>query len=136
MHLFRPSLALAIYYRDAGTIFPVAGTLAMNWFTNVELVLSGKYKLFELLSHLDGNAPPLVRGGKYLNDQFEYKFSLSPDAEVFLLQARLGQSFGLVLFGSRRAGLIEETISSLKAKYGREGPFVFLQGGVVDSPRG
>ena len=122
-------LALAIYFREAGAIFPATGTLAMNWFTNVELVLHGRYKLFDHLTDVAANTPPLVRGGKYLDDQFEYKFSLSADREVFLLQATFGQSFGLVLFGSRKPGLIEETISSLQTKYGREGPIVFLQGG-------
>jgi hypothetical protein len=133
VNTFARKLALAIYYRDARSIFPAAGTIAMNWFTNVELVLHGKYKLFEELSHVEGSAPPRIRGGKYLNDQFEYKLSLSPDAEVFLLQARLGQSFGLVLFGSRKPGPIEETMSSLKAKHGREGPIIFLQGGAAQA---
>ena len=131
VNTFARKLALAIYYRDAGAIFPASGTLAMNWFTNIELVLNGTYKMFDLLANLDGNTPPLVRGGKYLGDQFEYKLSISPDAEVFLLQAKLGRSFGIVLFGSRRPGPIEETIAGLKNKLGPKSPFIFLQGGAT-----
>ena len=126
---FARKLALAIFYRETAVIFPATGTLAFNWFTNVELVTHGTYKLFDQLAHIDGSAPLVVRGGKYLTDQFEYKISLSPRASVFLLQARLGQSFGLVIFGSRLPGPIEETVASLQAKYGHQGPIAFLQGG-------
>jgi hypothetical protein len=40
----------------------------------------GKYPIFEILKHIPGDAPKPVRSGKFPNDQFEYKFSLSPTA--------------------------------------------------------
>ncbi len=127
VNTFARKLGKALYYKHTNAIFPNDGTLAFNWFTNVELVLHGRYKLFETLSDIDGSVPSLVRGGKYLNDQFEYKISPSPDADVFLLQAKLGRSFGIVLMGSRRAGPIEQSLASLQAEYGRTGPIIVLQ---------
>jgi hypothetical protein len=127
--VFARKLALATFYRETGTIFPSTGTLAMNWFTNVELVLHGRYKVFEGLKDIDGTSPPVVRGGKYLDDQFEYRLSLSSDSEVFLLQAKFGRSFGIVVFGCQRPGPIEETVEQLSATFGRKGPIEFIQSG-------
>ena len=131
VNTFARKLGKGLYYKHTNSVFPNDGTLVFNWFTNVELVLHGRYKLFETLSDIEGNAPGLVRGGKYLNDQFEYKISPSSDAGVFLLQAKLGRSFGIVLMGSRKAGPIEESLASLQAEHGREGPIILLQSSVA-----
>ena len=66
-------LAKGIFYRETGTVFPDEGCLLLNWFTNSDLLRDGKYPAFDLLKEIGGNAPPLQRTGKYLNDQFEYE---------------------------------------------------------------
>ena len=93
-------LSKGVFYRETHQIFSEEGCLLLNWFTNADLVRDGKYVVFDLLKEVDGEAPPTVRTGKYLGDQFEYKFSLAPERNVFILQARFGGAFGLVVFGS------------------------------------
>lgn len=135
---FSRKLAKAVYFREVGAIFPNEGTLLLNWFTNAELVKHGKYVLFDLLKDVPGRAVPLRRGGKYLDDQFQYKLSIAPESHVFLLQARFGVAFGLVIFGSTRPQVIEPVVEQLRAKYSKDGPFVVLQsaanGAYMDSP--
>jgi hypothetical protein len=124
---FSLKLSKAIYYREAHQAFPSTGTVIMHWFTNVELVRHGKYVLFEHLQSLSGHAPQLVRGRKFLNDQFEYKVSLSDDRQILVLQVRIGQSFGMIIYASIAPGVLEEAMSKLRAKYQRTGPFDVLQ---------
>src|SRR5215813_3575574 len=57
--------------------------------------------------HMTGTAPTLIRSGKYLNDQFAYKVSLSDDKRLLALQAGFGNTFGFVVFGSTKPGLLE-----------------------------
>jgi hypothetical protein len=107
MAVLARKLTKGIYYRDVQAIFPNDGCLVMTWFTNTDLLHDGKYPMFEILKHIDGNAPTLTRAGKFLNDQFEYKFTLSPEKHLLVLQARFGTSFGFVVFGSTTPGLME-----------------------------
>lgn len=120
-------LAKGIFYRETQTIFPDNGCLLLNWFTNAELIREGKYVVFDLLKELGGSAPPLQRSNKYLNDQFEYKITLSPEMNIMILQARFGNSFGLVVFGSTLPDRLEAMISRLREQSSREGPFAVLQ---------
>jgi hypothetical protein len=120
-------LAKGIFYREAGTVFPDEGCLLLNWFTNADLLRTGKYVIFDLLKELGGNAPPLERSGKYLNDQFEYKSSLSPEKEFLVLQARFGNAFGLVVFGSALPDRLEAIVTRLRKQTERDGPFAVLQ---------
>lgn len=120
-------LAKGIYYSEAGRPFPNDACLLLNWFTNAELLRTGKYLLFDLLKELGGTAPPLQRSGKYLNDQFEYKLSLSPEKEFLVLQARFGNAFGLVVFGSAIPGKLEAIVTRLREQTERDGPFAILQ---------
>ena len=126
---FASKIAKALYYQSAKRIFPNDGSLLLHWFTNVELVKTGSYKMFDAMAQVPGHAPVLKRASKLLNDQFEFKLSLSPDLSIFVAQVRLGTAFGMVIFGSTRQGQIEDAIASLREKYGKEGPVVFLQGG-------
>lgn len=131
---FSRKLAKAIYFREAGAVFPNEGTLLLNWFTNVELVQHGKYVLFDLLKDVPGRAVPLRRGGKYLDEQFEYKLSITPENHVFMLQARFGVAFGLVIFGSTQPQVIGPVVDQLRAKYGNDGRFVMLQSAAISAP--
>lgn len=126
---FATKLAKAIFYREAGMIFPSSGCLLMTWFTNADLLQDGKYPVFDALAHVAGQEPPLVRAGRFLNDQFGYKFSLSPEKSVFVLQARFGNSFGFVVFGSTIQGMLERQLQEIAEASPREdgGPFVVLQ---------
>lgn len=120
-------LAKGIYYREAGIPFPDDGCLILNWFTNADLLRTGKYLVFDLLKELGGTTPPLQRSGQYLNDQFEYKLSLSAEKDILVLQARFGNAFGLVVFGSTLPGKLEAIVTRLREKSQRDGPFAVLQ---------
>lgn len=120
-------LAKGLFYRETQRIFPDEGCLLLNWFTNADLIRDGKYVVFDLLKSLTGDAPPTVRSGKHLGDQFEYKLSLAAERNVFIIQARFGGAFGLALFGSTVPGLLESGISRLREQTAREGPFAVLQ---------
>ena len=133
---FARKLAKAIYFREVGAIFSNEGTLLLNWFTNAELVKHGKYVLFDLLKDVPGRAVPLRRGGKYLDEQFQYKLSITSENHVFILQARLGVAFGFVIFGSTQTQVIEPVVELLRAKYGKDGPFVMLQSGAAGEQPG
>lgn len=120
-------LSKGIYYREVGSPFPDDGCLLLNWFTNADILRTGKYIVFDLLKELGGTAPPLQRGGSYLNDQFEYKLSLSPEKDILVLQARFGNAFGLVVFGSTLPGKLESIVTRLRENSQRNGPFAVLQ---------
>ncbi len=120
-------LAKGVFYREVATPFPDEGCLLLNWFTNSELFRTGQYMVFDLLKELSGTAPPLLRSGQYLNDQFEYKLSLSADKTTMVLQARFGNTFGLVVFGSSIVGLLEASVTRLREQTERSGPFAVLQ---------
>jgi hypothetical protein len=124
---FARKLSKAIYFRETGKSFPNSGAIVMHWFTNVELVRNGKYVLFEQLQSLDGHAPKLVRSGKYLDDQFEFKISLSEDQQVFIAQVRVGLSFGMIIYASTDGKVLEGALSQLESKYQHNGPFSVLQ---------
>jgi hypothetical protein len=122
-------LAKGIYWRHTRDIFPNDGGLAMTWYTNADVACDGGYKLFESLQHLAGNAPLLTRSGTYLNDQFEYKFSLSPEKHILTMQAKFGNAFGFAVFGSTTPGLLEKNIHLAVASPRADGvePFRMLQ---------
>lgn len=127
VRVFALKLGKGIFYREARFPFPDSGCLLLNWFTNADLFREGKYVVFDLLRELAGTAPLLTRSGKYLNDQFEYKLSLSAEKDIFVLQARFGNSFGLVIFGSSVEGKLETMVTRLREQTQRNGPFVVLQ---------
>ena len=120
-------LSKGIFYRETGSPFPDEGCLILNWFTNEELFREGKYITFDLLKEIAGTAPQTQRSGKYLNDQFEYKLSLSNEREFFVLQARFSNAFGLAVFGSTQPNRLEAMVSRLREKTSRNGPFAILQ---------
>ncbi|MEF7615514.1 hypothetical protein V4F39_16485 [Aquincola sp. MAHUQ-54] len=134
--IFARKLAKGIFYREAGFSFPNDGCLLLNWFTNADFMRDGKYTVFDLLKELSGDAPPLLRGGKFLNDQFEYKLSISPNKNVFVVQARFGNAFGFAVFGSTTPGTLETSIERLREQSQRDGPFAVLQSLTLGEARG
>ncbi len=125
--VFARKLAKAIFFRETGKIFPDEGCLLLNWFSNSDYIREGKYPVFEMMKEIGGNVPPLQRTGKYLNDQFEYKFTLAPDGAMTALQARFGNAFGFVVFGSCLPGRLEAIVVRLREKTSHDGPFAILQ---------
>lgn len=126
-------LAKGLFFRETSSPFPDHGCLLLNWFTNVELLKSARYPMFDLLNQIGGEAPPLRRSGQYLNDQFAYKLSCSSKHEYLALQARFGNSFGLVVFGSTVPGKLEAIIKNLREQTQQEGPFQILQSPLIAS---
>lgn len=122
--VFACKLSKAIYYLDAGSAFPKQGCLLLSWFTNADLLRDGKYVAFDILKELPGQSPLLQRTGKYLNDQFEYIFSISAGKEMFVLRASFGKAFGFVVFGCTIAGRFESHIEQLREQLGKDGPRV------------
>lgn len=118
-------LAKGIYYNEAGRIFPNDGSLVLKWFTSVEFVVSGRYDAFEQLKHLAGSAPLLRRAGRYLNNQFEYKFTMADD--LFVLQVRFGFAFGGIVYGALTGERLDSSVSRLRAEVEYEGAFAILQ---------
>ena len=83
--------------------------------------------VFDILKELGGSAPVLQRTGKYLNNQFEYKLSLSPEKDILVIQARFGNAFGFVVFGCTIEGKLEEMVNQMREKTQENGPFAILQ---------
>lgn len=131
--IFAKKLSKGIFYKETRSIFPNNGCLLMNWFTNAELIRTGKYGIFEILKNINGEAPLLKRGGKFLNNQFEYKLSLAPEKTIFALQAKLGNSFGFVVFGSVLPGLLEKHVVNIREQSQHNGPFAILQSPTLQS---
>ena len=110
-------LVKGVYYSATKLIFPANGCLLLNWFTNVELLNGGSYALFDELQLLAGEAPKLRRNGQFLDSQFSYKFTLSDEGTVLILQAIFGVSFGLVVFGATTPGLLEAQSDKYLGKF-------------------
>lgn len=132
--VFAKKLAKGITYHETGLILKNEDCLALNWFTNANVIKDGGYKVFEILSNINGVTPRLSRNRLVLNNQFEYKFSLSDDKNLILIQIRFGESFCLVIAGCMTPGhlerLLEETYKDLERDYQ---PFEIIQGKSVDT---
>ncbi|RZJ85255.1 MAG: hypothetical protein EOO64_01355 [Massilia sp.] len=125
--VFAGKLSKAIYYMHIKQVFPSNGRLAMRWFTNADLFTNnGRYPLFDTLQELQGVAPALSRSKSLLNDQFEYKVSLSDDRELLALQARFGFGFGFVVFGTPSGAILDQYFTALEERTGKQNPFVML----------
>lgn len=127
VRVFSKKLAKAVFFLNTNHVFSSDGCLLLNWFTNVDFFRDGTYVIFDTLKDLPGNLPLVVRTGKHLNNQFECKFSSTDDQRSFAMQARFGNSFGLVVFGCNEPGKLEGTLDQLREKAGHRGPLIVLQ---------
>lgn len=127
MIVFARKLAKGIYYLETGIIFPNDGALLLHWFTNAVLIDNDRYPAFELMKDLGGKVPPVMRGNRFLNDQFAYRTNVSPELDIFTVEATFTSAFGLMIFGSRNPGQMEAIVENLQATTGKEGPFVVIQ---------
>lgn len=127
VEVFAAKLTKAIFYMQTGRAFPAHGRIALRWFTNAELVTNnGRYSVFELLEGLAGFAPELSRSKSLLNDQFEYKCSLSSECDLMALQARFGQGFGLVVFAATDREQLDRVYASLEKRTEKPNPFTLI----------
>jgi hypothetical protein len=127
VEVFAAKLTKAVYYMRTNNVFPSEGRIALKWFTNSELITNqGRYVVFDLLQQLDGLAPALVRSNSLLNDQFEYKISISPDGDILALQARFGNGFGFAVFASTDRAKLDASFESISRRTGKPSPFVLV----------
>lgn len=127
VHVFGSKLTKAIYYLHTGKVFPKDGQIGLKWFTNADLFTNnGRYRVFESFQGLDGIVPELVRSKSLLNDQFEYKLSLSSDDELCALQARFGRGFGFAVFACTVPGKLDELFASVEERMGKPNPFTLI----------
>ncbi len=120
-------LAKGIYYQQGQGVFPKGGCLLMNWFSNADYLRDGSYKILEMINSLPGVVPKVVRSGRHLHDQFQYKLSMSDKADIFVIQAVFGNSFGFVVVGSAIPGILDEKVIQLRETHGQYGPFSVIQ---------
>ena len=128
VEIFSGKLTKAIYYMQTKNVFPPEGRIALKWFTNAELITnSGRYVVFDHLQQLEGLAPELVRSKSLLNDQFEYKISISAGQDLLALQARFGHGFGFAVFASTDGAKLDASFESIEQRTGKPNPFVMIQ---------
>ena len=111
VHVFAKKLGKAIYYKETSSIFPADGTLLMAWESNVELIRTGRYKLFDILQDMPGTVPRIERNRSILENQFAYKWTATGD--LFVLQVAMGTSFALVANGSSLVGRLDEIVEMI-----------------------
>lgn len=129
IRVFAKKLAKGITYFESGLVFKNEDCLALNWFTNANVIKDGGHKVFGILSHINGVALKLSRNRVILNNQFEYKFSLSDDRNLILIQAKFGESFFLVVTGCMTPGYLEDLLEKTYQDLGRDyQPFEIIQG--------
>lgn len=120
-------LSKAIYYLETGSIFPPDGDLLFHWFSNADLLRDGSIAALEAFAPIQASKRALVRNKKDLSGQFDYRYSLSDDRELALLQAVFGRSFGFVTTASPVPGKLRSMEAAIKEKTGIEGgPFMFI----------
>lgn len=89
-------LSKAVYFKLKDKIFPSNGKILFNWFTNAQLLEHGKIHVLAGLSHFRFTTEELKRSNTSLHDQFDYRYSLSEEGTIHLLQVVFGNSFGFV----------------------------------------
>ena len=105
---FALKLTKAIVYREAKTIFPVDGSIFMTWSTNLDLLESGSYPIFDALQDLPGLVPEVKRHRDVLHDQFGYKWTADSDIERFVIQVKIAFSIAFVVIGCPKPGVLEK----------------------------
>jgi hypothetical protein len=129
IEIFSNKLAKGILYHHENLILSNESCLALNWFTNANVIRDGRHIVFDILKSIEGQAPELSRSKSNLNEQFQYKFSISEDKEFFLIQAMFGEAFGLAIFGCRKQGYLENLLGTINSGLSEQyNPFKIIQG--------
>ena len=122
-------LSKAVFFRETGKVFPAQGAIQFNWFTNADLFRFGPAPVLDAFASVHCIQPSIVRNKRSLSDQFDYRYSLSDDGDIALLQAVFGMGFGFVTIASPVQGKLNGIEAELVIKTGMaKGPFRFIQG--------
>jgi hypothetical protein len=89
-------LSKALYFRMTDQIFPINGGILFYWFTNAQLHEHGYIYALDALSQFRYQTKELKRANNSLRDQFDYRHSVTDDANTHLIQVTFGNSFGFV----------------------------------------
>lgn len=90
-------LSKAIYFLMSGRIFPSSGGMLFYWFTNAQLHQHGSIYALDTLAQFKYQTKELKRANNSLKDQFDYRYSITDDANTHLIQVTFGNSFGFVI---------------------------------------
>jgi hypothetical protein len=92
-------LMCALHYKHTGNILPADATITVKWATNAGLP---EFMTEEMKAFVAGltETPTLVRNGKDLSDQFDYRYRTSDDGSASMYFVKFRQSIfgaGVVL---------------------------------------
>ncbi|MEH2530818.1 hypothetical protein V1277_002806 [Bradyrhizobium sp. AZCC 1588] len=101
-------LMCALHYKHAGNILPADATITVKWATNAGLP---EFITEDMKAFVAGltEKPPLVRNGKDLSDQFDYRYSKADDGSASAYFIKFRQSlFGAGVELSKPGVAVEE----------------------------
>ncbi len=128
-------LTKAVYYMQTGKIFPSDGAIMFQWFTNAQRIEHGRIVLLDGLAGLAAMSPPIMRSGKNLKDQFDFRYSQGENGELHVLQVVFGEVFGFVTIFSPTPGRLEAMENRLNERAEKDdSPFRFLSGPKGETP--
>jgi len=121
-------LTKAIYFQKTCKVFPADGGIQYHWFTNAQRLEHGKIAALEAMAGIAAASGPIVRAGRDLRDQFDYKYSVDADGELHVIQVVFGQIFGFVSNFSQVPGRLEDIDDGVVARLGEDkvSPFTWL----------
>ncbi|CAN4271865.1 hypothetical protein MCERHM31_00980 [Methylophilaceae bacterium] len=119
-------LSKAIFYKKTGNIFPLDGGILLNWFTNTQLFEHGGILVLQGLSHFNYQTEEITRNTKSLRDQFDYRYSLSEEGTIHLIQVTFGNSFGFVTLMSEDRRILESINEKAQHEAGKDSVFQFI----------
>ena len=120
-------LVTAIYFKEAGHIFPCSAGILLHWFTNATRLEHGSIPALDICN-FSAAIPRITRNGKDLSDQFDYRVSLTEDAKMGVLRAVFGKAFGLVaIFALDKEQLIKMNETARVTARRTASPFKLLE---------
>lgn len=127
VRILASKLTKAVYYKLTNQIFPSNGGLLFNWFTNAQRYEYGKIYVLDGLSQFNYSSEVLKRNSKCLRDQFDYRYSLSDEGTIHLLQVVFGAAFGFVTIFSPDLSVIQSVnANTIECAEYKEPIFTFI----------
>ena len=105
-------LMCALHYKHTGNILPADATITVKWCTNASLP---EFMTAEMKAFVAGltEKPTLVRNGKDLSDQFDYRYRASEDGSASMYFVKFRQSiFGAGVVLSKPGEEMEEAAAT------------------------
>jgi hypothetical protein len=119
-------LSKAIFYKKTGRIFSSNGGILLNWFTNAQLYEHGGILVLQGLAHFNYQTEEITRNKKSLRDQFDYRYSLSEEGTIHLIQVTFGNSFGFVTLMSEDRRVLESINEKAQNQARQDSVFQFI----------